>query len=166
MDIMQSGIVEVKLTRGLVTIIDIEDFELVSQWKWFASRGNSTDYAQRNDRTQGIRRTVKLHRLILNATDEMHVDHINNNGLDNRKANIRLCSLSENLRNRRKRNGCSSQYKGVVKRQDGRPEPWMAAIKVNGKKYTSSFTTELEAALWYDGMAKELHGEFARLNFP
>lgn len=165
MSIMQSGVVEVKLTRGLVTIIDAEDLELVSRWKWYASRGNSTDYVQRTDRSNGIRRTVKLHRVILNATDEMHVDHINHNGLDNRKANLRLCSPNENLMNRRKQNGCSSKYKGVVKRQNG-AKPWMAAVKANGKKYTLSFATELEAAQWYDEKARELHGEFANLNFP
>lgn len=165
MSIIHDNVIEVKLTRGLVTIIDAEDLEFVSQWKWFASRGNSTDYAQRNDRSEGIRRTVKLHRVILNAPDGMHVDHINHNGLDNRKANIRLCTPSENLRNRRKRNGCSSEYKGVIRRQD-RVKPWVAVIKVDGKKYTSSFLTELEAALWYDEMAKEHHGEFAQLNFP
>lgn len=166
MDIMQSSVVEVKLTRGLVTIIDAEDLELVSQWKWFASRGNSTDYAQRNDRTHGIRKTVKLHRVILNAPEGMHVDHINHNGLDNRKSNLRLCTLSENLRNRRKQKGCSSEYKGVVKRQGSRQITWMATVKVDKKRHTQSFATELEAALWYDEKAKEHHGEFANLNFP
>ena len=96
MSIMQSGVVEVKLTRGLVTIIDAEDFELVSRHKWFASRGQNTDYALRKQRIDGRQQTVSLHRVLLNAPDGMHVDHLNGNGLDNRKANLRLCTRSEN----------------------------------------------------------------------
>lgn len=162
MSIIDSNVVEVKLTRGLVTIIDAEDFELVSQFKWFASRGSSTEYAQR--KLGGT--TIKLHRFILNAPDGMQVDHINHNGLDNRRSNLRLCTHSENLRNRRKQKGCSSEFKGVVKHQDGRAKPWMATVKVDKKRHTRAFTTELEAAEWYDEKAVELHGEFANLNFP
>lgn len=162
MDIIPEGAVAVKLSQGLVTIIDAEDLELVSQWKWFASRSGSSYYAQRKHNGT----TVKLHRVLANAPDGMQVDHVNHNGLDNRKINLRLCTKSENLRNRRKQKGCSSQYKGVVKHQDGRPKPWMAAVKIHGKRQTLSFATEMEAAVWYDKKAKELYGEFAKLNFP
>lgn len=162
MSIMQSGVVEVKLTRGLVTIIDAEDLELVSQHKWCATRGRNTDYVQRKHGKQ----TVLLHRVLLNAPYGMHVDHRNHNGLDNRKENLRVCSPVENLMNSRKRKGCSSEFKGVRKLLDGRPRPWMATVQVNKKSYTCSFLTELEAAEWYDEMAKEHHGEFAKLNFP
>lgn len=162
MSIMQSGAVKVKLTRGLVTIIDAEDLELVSRHRWCAIRGRSTDYAQRKDGNK----TVLLHRILLSAPDGMHVDHRNHNGLDNRKANLRICTADENLRNSRKRKGCSSEFKGVRKLKDGRPKPWMATVQVHKKTYTRSFTDELEAAEWYDEMAKEHHGEFAKLNFP
>jgi hypothetical protein len=91
MDIMQSGVVEVKLTRGLVTIIDAEDFELVSQYKWCAQRSGNTDYAHRRHG----KTTVKLHRVLLVAPDGMHVDHVNGNGLDNRRENLRLCTQLE-----------------------------------------------------------------------
>jgi len=160
MSIMQSGVVEVKLTRGLVTIIDAEDFELVSQHKWCSTRGGNTDYAHRESRT------IWLHRVLLNAPDWMHVDHINGNGLDNRRANLRLCTSGENRRNARKHKMGSSEFKGVRKLQDGYRSPWQARIFIDKKRYAKSFPTEIEAALWYDKMAIEHFGEFAKLNFP
>lgn len=164
MSIMQSGVVEVKLTRGLVTIIDAEDLELVSQYKWCATRcvGGNTDYA--TGRYEG--KNALLHRVLLDAPDGMDVDHKNHNGLDNRRENLRLCTRSENLRNCRKRKGCSSEYKGVSKYKAARLKPWQATIQINKKIHTRCFFTELEAALWYDEMAREHFGEFARLNFP
>lgn len=162
MSIMQSGVVEVKLTRGLVTIIDAEDFEFVSQWKWCAIRGHSTDYvSRRHGKT-----SVTLHRVLLNAPAGVHVDHRNSNGLDNRRENIRLCTPAENRRNSQKSKGGSSEFKGVSKYPPGRTKTWFASIRFDKKRYARYFATELEAALWYDEMAKELHGEFAKLNFP
>lgn len=162
MSIMQSGVVEVKLTRGLVTVIDAEDLELVSQHKWCARQGGNTYYAL--GKHDG--KKVLLHRFLVNALDGIHVDHINHDGLDNRRGNLRLCTRSENLRNSQKHKGCISEFKGVTKRPDGRRKPWEAQIYVNKKKYRRFFFTELEAALCYDEMAKEHFGEFAKLNFP
>lgn len=161
MSIMQSGFVEVKLTRGLVTIIDAEDFELVSQWKWCAQRSGNTDYVHRRHG----KTTVKLHRFLLDAPAGMHVDHMNGNGLDNRRENLRLCTQVENRRNSQKQAGSISDFKGVSK-QKGRDKAWTASLYVGKKRYMQYFFTELEAAIAYDGMAKEHFGEFARLNFP
>ena len=165
MSIMQSGFVEVKLTRGLVTIIDAEDLELVSQWKWCAQRSGNTNYAQRTDYSHG-KQLVILHRVLVNAPIGIEVDHENGNGLDNRKENLRLCTRSQNSMNKRKRKGCSSDYKGVSKFNDGRRKPWNVVITVDYQRHTRSFPTEIEAALWYDEMAREHFGEFAKLNFP
>jgi len=162
MSIMQSGVVEVKLTQGLVTIIDAEDLELVSQFKWYARRDAHTNYAVRG---RGKSRLI-LHRFLLNAPDELQVDHRNHNGLDNRRVNLRLCTRSQNGGNRQKPKGCSSEYKGVSKFHDGRAKPWNTVMTVGNKRHTRSFSTEIEAALWYDEMAKEHYGEFANLNFP
>lgn len=162
MSIMQSEFVEVKLSRGLVTIIDAEDFEMVSQHKWFAMRSGSIDYAVR---AHG-KKKILLHRVLLNAPDGMHVDHRNHDGLDNRRVNLRVCTPAENSRNSRKQKGCSSEFKGVAKHKDGRAKPWVAIIWVDGKKHTRCFTTELAAAQSYDEMALEYHGKFAGLNFP
>lgn len=168
MSIMQSGVVEVKLTRGLVTIIDAEDLELVSQWQWYARYRCNTNYVQR---TQWIPETRKyqcvyLHRVLLNAPDGTHVDHLNHDGLDNTRANLRLCTRSQNGGNRQKPKGCSSNYKGVSKFKDGRAKCWVASIRINKKLSWKLFFTELEAAQWYDEMAKMHFGEFAKLNFP
>ncbi len=161
MDIMQSGVVEVKLTRGLVTIIDTEDLEFVSRWKWCAQRSGNTDYAHRKHG----KTTVKLHRALLDAPKGMQVDHINGNGLDNRRSNLRLCTQVENRRNSQKQTGSISEFKGVSK-QKGRDKAWTASLYVGNKRYMRYFFTELEAALAYDAMAKEHFGEFAKLNFP
>lgn len=166
MSILPNGVVEVQLTRGLVTIIDAEDLELVSQHKWCADRGRNTDYARRQQTIDGKKRSIKLHRVILNAPDGMHVDHINGNGLDNRKANLRLCTHAENRRNGQKRKGCLSEYKGVSKQQGKCRKRWTSTVRVGEKKYTKSFLTEIEAALWYDEIAREHFGEFAKINFP
>ncbi len=166
MSIIQCNLIEVKLTQGLVTVIDAEDFDLVSQYKWCAHRDGNTHYAVSRRRINGRQKTVKLHRIILSAPAGMHVDHIDGNGLDNTRANLRLCTNVENGRNRRKQAGTSSEFKGVSKLSKGRPpKPWLASIKFDKKIHTRCFPTEIEAALWYDEMAMEHFGEFAKLNF-
>lgn len=167
MSIMQSGVVEVKLTRGLVTIIDAEDLELVTQFKWYATRGKNTNYAVRTPWIPEERRyqNVSLHRFLLNAPDGVHVDHINGDGLCNRRENIRLCTPTENRWNTQKRKGCRSEFLGVTHRPL-RNKTWMAKLIVDKKHYSRSFATEIEAALYYDELVKEHHGEFAKLNFP
>lgn len=101
-----------------------------------------------------------LHRLITNAPKGLQVDHINGNRLDNRKINLRICSSSDNSKNRPKNKG---NYKGVY--LDKLRNKWIAQITKNYKCYhIGSFEKEIEAALAYNEKAKELHGEFAYLN--
>jgi len=104
-----------------------------------------------------------MHRVILPDAEE--VDHINGNGLDNRRANLRPATGIENRRNRRRSRKNTSGYAGVS--WDKVNRKWYAYITADGRmRALGRFDTAEEAALARDRAALELHGEFARLNFP
>jgi hypothetical protein len=106
-----------------------------------------------------------MHRQIMNAPEGLLVDHIDGNGLNNQKNNLRLCSSAQNARNRRPTSKPYSKYKGVSWHK--RNKKWEVRIAKSGKStYLGTFEDELEAALAYDRKAEELFGEFAYLNFP
>lgn len=108
--------------------------------------------------------TVYLHRLIMGEPRGKKVDHINGNGLDNRRSNLRVTTHKLNLANQRAQLGRSSKYKGVA--WNKRSQRWEAYIKVDGRKYNLGlFATEKAAANAYDLAALEAWGEFARPNF-
>lgn len=93
--------------------------------------------------------------------DATVVDHINHNGLDNRKSNLRVCTVQQNTQNKNKDRGCTSSYKGVSKRSRG--SRWVVMVR---NKHVGYFDTELLAAKAYDEEAKKQYGEYACLNFP
>ena len=110
---------------------------------------------------------IAVHRLImgLRSGDRMEVDHINHDGLDNRRCNLRICTSAQNLCNRRKNCEATSQYKGVY--WYGQRNKWRVDVSINGRtKYVGIFANELDAAMAYDLAAKQHYGEFAYLNFP
>ncbi len=151
----------IPLTQGKVAIIDDADFEEFSKYKWCAMKNGNTFYAVRNY-AQPIQMNIWMHRVIMNAQKGQEIDHINGNGLDNRRYNLRLCTRSQNHQNQRIGGG-SSQYKGVCwNKQAGK---WQAQIMLNYKTYyLGHFVNEIDAAKAYDRKAKGLFGEFARLN--
>ncbi len=157
-------IMKIELTKGKKVIIDDEDYILISRYKWHTLKTNVNYYAATNIGGRKNRKYILMHRLIMHANDERDVDHINYNGLDNRKINLRLCSRKNNIRRKNKCiKPCSSQYKGVWWRKD--TKKWAAEITVDGKKIAlGCFMNEIEAAQAYNHAATEYFGEFKRLN--
>ena len=129
---------------------------------WYEWRNPKTGKVDRRRRKTKLR----LHRAILNPPKKMVVDHINGNGLDNRRENLRVCTVAENTKNQRLPANNKSGYKGVHKNYKG-DKRWSVNIMYKGKtRYVGRFDTPEEGARAYDAKAKELYGKFARLNFP
>lgn len=155
---------EIPLSRGLVAIVDADDYEELSQFKWHAHAHGYTNYARRNvTRDDGSRSTEMMHQRI--QPDAPAVDHINGNGLDNRRANLRTATQAENNRNRRIARNNTSGFIGVSWYR--RYRKWVASVRVGGiSKTLGYFDDPIDAAKARDLAALELHGEFAALNFP
>lgn len=156
---------EIPLSRGLVAIVDESDYALMmSVGAWHVRRGPMTSYAVHKTERNGC---LVMHRLILNARPGMLVDHIDCDGLNNRRSNLRFTDYFGSSRNRRKQRiaKASSRYKGVS--LDVRYGRWRARIQGSGMTVSLGyFIDEVEAALAYDAAARERFGEFANLNFP
>jgi len=155
----------IPLTQGKFAIVDPEDYERLNKYKWYAIKGKSTFYAGRHSKI-GINKKrlyIKMHRQIITHPRFMVVDHINHNGLDNRKANLRAATFAQNVWNCRRRKGCSG-YKGIWFAKD--KAKFRAAIWHNKKReYLGYFDSPRQAAQAYDRAAKKYHGDFAALNF-
>lgn len=162
----------IPLTRGKYAIVDDEDFEYLCQWRWQAWQSHSGNwYAIRSDWNKGKPVGYRMHRVIAIAERGQICDHINGNGLDNRRSNLRFATQGQNCRNRRDRGSSIkvlSRYKGVTKRLDKNyRRPCVARIYCDGKQYSlGRYDTELDAAIVYDVAAQLFHGEYACLNFP
>ena len=160
---------EIDLTQGKKAIVDDQDYEIIvnSGYLWHAQ-----NYAPVSNLWYAVGSkdgsVVMMHRFILGLSDKsVKTDHVNGNGLDNRRCNLRASSHAENMRNSSKRKTSKWPYKGVW--FDGRHDlgkPWRARIQFDGKrKWLGNFSTAEEAARAYNEAALELHGNFARLNF-
>lgn len=150
----------IKLTQGLITIIDDSDSAIVQQHSWHASFKNGTPYAQSSIKDEsGKYKNVLLHRKLMNAGSDQIVDHINGNTLDNRRSNLRFATSAENARNKRS----SSKYgHSGVRKVNG---SWNALISPNGIDIALGTYPTIElAAAAYNEAAKAIFGEFAKLN--
>ncbi len=157
------------LTKGYYALVDDDDYYWVSQFNWCAIELDGQVYARRSKK-KGILKSnepyeIYLHRVVTRCTDKTKViDHIDHNGLNCQKDNLRICTPSENKRNVRAYTTSSSVFLGVS--FDKIRNKWVAQLTHNNNKILSKrFTTEKEAATAYDAAAKVYHGEFANLNF-
>lgn len=154
---------EIPLTQGKVALVDEEDFEFLSQWKWYVSVFANNQYARRAIWDSGKERaiSISMHGEIMKTPKGMVCDHIDGNGLNNCRHNLRICTKEENWRNRRSKKGSSSKYLGVYKVKGC--NKWGAIIKGQRLGY---FADEKQAAVVYDKAALKQYGEYAHLNFP
>lgn len=156
----------IPLTHGAFAQISPEDRAYLMQWKWLYNP--KTIRAYRGEKHNGKNCSVYMHRVILNAPNDMEVDHINGDRLDNRRENLRLASTTENRRNTRKvyKPGVTTSiYKGVFWHK--KLMKWASRIQVNRRRiWIGCFLDECAAAQAYDHAAKRYFGAFARLNFP
>lgn len=154
--------------NGGVTIIDEGDLCVAHLFGWnvwtSTTKGSQRSYATGSVMRGGRRCSVRLHRLIARPRPGLFVDHINGNGLDNRRVNLRVCSHKENTRNR-DIHSWRDLPKGVSRTQRGRP--FVARIAFDGRIINiGRYDTPDDAARAYDKAASFHFGQFARLNFP
>lgn len=156
---------QIPLTKGKFTIVDDEDYEKVIVHKWHTHKGNTTYYVATTPRGTKSNRLLLMHRFILDISDpKVHVDHINGNGLDNRRSNIRPCTPTQNNRNSSLPKNSTTGFKGVSIAYDNKYKVHLS--HENNKLHIGTFDSKEHAALSYDFAARKLHGEFAKLNFP
>lgn len=162
---------EIPLSRGLYTKVDLNDYDSLNQHKWFARKSKDTYYAYRNGKTiDGKRGVIIMHREIMQTPDDMQTDHRDWDGLNNRRYNLRNCTVNQNRSWIKSRGeipylGVSANYWN--KKKTGTiGVSYSASIAHNGVVYNlGSSRDPVVAANLYDAKAKELKGEFANLNF-
>lgn len=166
---------QIPLTRGKFALVDDEHYDRIMEHNWWVNKAPHTYYAQSK---LGTRKNISLHTFILNPPKGMVVDHIDGDGLNCLNSNMRICTVAQNSKNRRKKECYTSKYRGVhysirhtkytTKSGESKlykSEGWVAQIKCDGKyKKIGVFKTEKEAAERYNEYAKKLHGEFNHLN--
>lgn len=146
-----------------VALVDDEDFEYLNQFRWCVYVGTNTVYALRKIKINNSK--FIGYRMHCDIMGKEEIDHIDHDGLNNQKYNLRICTHGQNMMNRRPNKNTSSKYKGVS--WCSKSNKWLSQIIINKTRYhLRYFDDEVEAAKVYDEKAKELFKEFAYLNFP
>lgn len=160
---MADAYVEIELSgskaNGRVAVIDIDDYESISRYRWYLQESsNGGGYARSDRKIDGKRKNIYMHTLI---TDFTLTDHRDRNGINNRRSNLRSATATDNRGNQARRKDSASRYKGVRKSR-GR---WTSRIRYAGEVYSlGGFDTDIDAAFAYDKAAIELFGEYAYIN--
>jgi hypothetical protein len=154
----------VPLTRGFVAQIDASDLHKVAGFNWFAVVQSYTVYAVR--RVSGVKgrgSKISMHRQIIGATNDVQVDHVDLNGLNNRRENLRIATPQQNCFNRRKTRANTSGFKGVCWNRKSRK--WQAGIRINGRSVHLGLFETIDAAYnAYCKAANQHYGEYARIS--
>lgn len=161
---------KIPLTQGKFALVDDEDYERLSFFQWFAFKPKNSEtnlyYARRNTEFGEPRKCVHMHRAVLGISElDMDIDHIDNNGLNNQKYNLRYTTQAGNSANIKMRRTNKSGFKGVC--WSNKSKRWACSITTQGKQlWLGYYDTPEEAARVFDRAALKYHGEFARPNFP
>lgn len=158
----------IPLTKDKFAMVDDEDYEKVSQHKWhvFMRKDKKSLYATYtlHDLKNHKDTTIRMHRFIMDASKNTQVDHIDGNGLNNQKNNLRFSTNQLNQANKGKNKNNKSGFKGVS--FNNQHKRYISQVMFDGKViYLGLYVDPIEAAKAHDKKAKELFGEFARTNF-
>lgn len=153
---------KITLPNNKYTLVDDEDFVILSQYKWHSFKNRNTFYCHRNIYLKNVKRScVTLHRQIMGNPKNKIIDHIDGNGLNNLRSNLRIVTNSQNLFNRGKQNNNTSGLKRISWHK--REKKWRADIGINGKQITLGyFKTKEEAYKVYIEACKKYHGKLQR----
>jgi hypothetical protein len=152
---------QIDLRNSGIALVDDDDYEYLSKSKWYLSKGG---YAIHGEASNGIKPFAKMHRIIMNINDcKIKIDHINGIKTDNRKENLRIATLAQNVHNSCKRINTKNNYKGTqyIKRLN----LWQSRCRMNGEDYyLGVYKTEIAAAYSYNKKALEL-SSYSRINY-
>ena len=145
----------IPLTKGYEAVVDLADLPMVEKWNWFPQINGKTIYAVRKERTRSGSTKIYMHRLIMGSPLGAEIDHIDRQGFNNRRRNLRIATRSENMINTAIRVDNTSGFKGVYSAKG----KWMASIKINGvQRHLGYFVSPIEASIAYNAAAKIMRG--------
>jgi len=154
----------IPLSKGYFAVVDPEDYESLSKFKWHVRKSHGMLYAERHN--PKTKHKLSMHRHIMEAKPGQHIDHRDGNGLNNRKGNLRYCTVADNNRNKLHWKKSKSGFRGVKVCTDRTRPYFTASISIeNRQMHLGCYPTAADAARAYDEAARLYHGQFAVTNF-